>query len=167
MMNPGRTFPYIPNIMPFERSFPPSPQRVSGEACTSHGARWACVHPSWQLALASRMLSGSRSTWHPYVCRGSWSWTLQWVFPKVTFQTQPQRVGLRAWTCGRNRKGRFCGFPQGSESSLLSAGHGYMCSVLASWKCLSQSYSQVGVLGGHLCTGLGCAGDGPQGQENS
>lgn len=87
-------------------------------------------------------------------------WALQWVFPKVTFQTQPQRVDLKAWTCGREHERQVF---QGPEPSLLSAGRGCTSSVPASQRCLSQSYSQAGVLGVHLRSGLGCAGDGPQG----
>ena len=39
-------------------------------------------------------------------------WALQWVFPKVTFQTQLQLVGLKAWTCGREHERQVFQGPQ-------------------------------------------------------
>lgn len=103
------------------------------------------------------MLSGSRSTWHPYVCRGRWSWTpapglcssvgiSQGHIPDTTSASGPESLDLWKGT-------RKAGFPR------PSAGRGYPCSVPASRRCLSQSYSQAGVLGVHLHTRLGCSGD--------
>lgn len=93
------------------------------------------------------------------------SWALQWVFLKATVPdtasaSEPESLDPQKGT----RKAGSAALPESPEPSMPSAttGHGYMCSVPVSWRCLSPNCSHAGILGLHLHTGFTlCWGWGP------
>lgn len=109
VMNPGRTLPYIPNIMPFGRQFPPSPPMGLRRSLHQSRSTLGMCPPIMAVGIGVTDALRSQVYLAPLCVQrqmelDSCPWALQWVFPKVTFQTQLQLVGLKAWTCGREHE---------------------------------------------------------------